>query len=276
MKFIVLLAMLFVNIAKADVVVVNIGATTSPTAMYAQAYAKNLQVPNKVISVKNCQEAVNVITNEPHVVVVVANDIYLQNRRLGTDCTFAITPRTAIAMSDAYFEICKRPASTKTFKTPNVRVGRASVHPIREWELDFNYRNQTSVKGIGYSGSRAVLAAVLNGEVDWGYIATEIAEPAVQQGQIDCPYDTNSQSRRNLGNEFAMLNNEYVLKYMLIALSNDNQTLTQMRGAAQNVNFQNYVMASRHQNFTYTPTFKDIDKFMTSVRSLDALLETYK
>ena len=276
MKFLILLATLVASLANAEVVVVNIGATTSPTALYAQAYAKNLVAPNKFISVKNCQEAVNVVTNESHVVVVVANDIYLQNRKLGTDCSFNITPKTVIAMSDAFFEICKRPASTKTFRTPNVRVGRASVHPIREWELDFNYRNQTSVKGIGFSGSKTVLAAVLNGDVDWGYIATEIAEPAMQQGQIECPYDTNSQSRRNLGNEFAMLNNEYVLKYMLVALTNDNQTLTQIRDAAQNVNFQNYVTSSRHQNFTYSPTFKDIDKFMTSVKSLNALLETYK
>lgn len=276
MKLFVLLAAMFVGVAQADVTVVNIGATTSPTALYAQAYSKNLTVPNKFISVKNCQEAVDVVKNESNVVVIVANDIYLQNRRIGMECSFPITPKTVVAMSDAYFEICKKPGAATTFRTPNVRVGRASVHPIREWELDFNYRNQTTVKGVGFSGSKTVLAAVLNGDVDWGYIATEIAEPAVQQGQIECPYNSNAQSKRNLGNEFAMLNNEYVLKYLLVGLSNDTKVLSAMQDAAANKNFQNYVTTSRHQNFTTSATFKDIERFMHSVRSLDALLDTYK
>ena len=263
------------TVATAETTVVNIGAATSPTALYAQAFAKNL--PNsKFITVKNCAEATEVARNNSNAVFVLVNDIFVQSQRLNQECNLPITTTSIVAMSDAYFEICRKSGNAKSLLVPNIIVGRASVHPIKEWQADFNKRNQASVKAVGYSGSKAVLAAVLNGEVDWGYIATEIAEPAIAQGTIECPYNSNASSPRSLHRSYDMQMNEYVLKYALVTTSKDASIVKELRAAARNEQFLNYLTVSRHANLVITPTDYNIDSFYQSVKSLNLLLDTYK
>lgn len=269
-------AMISVAAVASDVQVVNIGAATSPTALYTQAYSKNLAIGNRFVPAKSCRDAMDIANSAEHSVFLVANDIYLQSQRLKQECSPSLKPEHIIAMSDAYFEVCRKSGSTKTLRTPGVVVGRASVHPIKEWTADFNSRNRTSVKGVGFSGSKSVLAAVINGDADWGVIATEIAEPAVKEGSIECVYSTNSASAKSLHREFSMINNEYVLKYMLVANTRDPKILAQLKKSAQDPRFLEYLAHSRHTNVTTQPGKKDVDKFLESVADLNRLLDSYR
>jgi hypothetical protein len=184
-------------------------------------------------------------------------------------------PATVLAMSDGYFEVCRKKGSAKTLRDPGVVVGRASVHPIREWTADFNQRNRTTVKGMGFSGSKSVLTAVLNGDADWGVIAREIAVPAVKEGTIECPYNTEAASARSLHREFSMIMDEYVLKYMLVANVKDPKTLAELRKTAQDPRFREYLDASMHSNITLQPTQEHINQFQKSVSDLNRLLDSY-
>lgn len=274
-KYITVVLSLFSSVAIAsDITVINIGSATSPTAMYANAYAKNLSMSNTFVPAKSCRDAMAIAEKE-NSVLLVPNDIYLQAKRLGQECSPRLDPKNVIVMSDAYFEVCRKPKSTITLRSPNVTVGRASVHPIKEWEADFNKRNNTSVKGVGFSGSKTVLAAVLNGDVDWGIIAREIAEPALKDGRLECPYNTEAASPKSLHREFSMINDEYVLKYMLISTATDPKVLESLKLAAKNPKFLEYLKESKHTNVSTTPTASDIDSYLKSVEQLNLLLDTY-
>lgn len=258
----------------ADIKIINIGAATSPTAMYASAYAKNLDIPNTFVPAKSCRDAMALAEKEPSVLLV-PNDIYLQSKRLGQECSPKLDPTKILITSDAYFEVCKKSGSTKTLRSENVTVGRASVHPIKEWEYDFNKRNGTSVKGVAFSGSKSVLAAVLNGDADWGVIAREIADPAIKEGRIECPYNTESASDKSLHKQFNMINSEYVLKYILITNISDEKTLASLRKAAENPRFLSYLESSKHSNITVKPTQKQVNSYLESVNQLELLLDNY-
>ena len=274
MKKLLLALSFFATVAQAaDVQIVNIGAATSPTALYAQAYSKNLTIGNQFVPAKSCRDAMAIAGDS---VFLVANDIYLQARRLGQECSPPMRAENILAMSDGYFEVCRKKGSAKTLRDPGVIVGRASVHPIREWASDFNKRNKTTVKGVGFSGSKSVLAAVLNGDADWGVIAREIAVPAVKEGIIECPYNTEAASARSLHREFSMINDEYVLKYMLVANTKDPKILAALKKTAQDPRFRQYLEASMHSNITLQPTQKNVDQFLSSVSDLNRLLDSYR
>jgi hypothetical protein len=272
--FLITLSLLSFSAFADDVKIINIGAVTSPTAMYANAYAKNLQISNTFVPAKSCRDAMAIAEKEPSVLLV-PNDIYLQAQRLGQECSPKLTPSKILITSDAYFDICKKPGSDKTFNSPNVTVGRASVHPIKEWEYDFNKRNSTSVKGVAFSGSKTVLAAVLNGDADWGFIAREIAEPAIKEGRIECPYNTEASSPKSLHKKYSMINEEYVLKYILITNVTDESLLKSLKAAAANPAFLDYLKASKHTNISTNPTQTQVDSYLKSVDQLNVLLDSY-
>lgn len=272
-KFMLVLALFAASAQAADVQIVNIGSATSPTALYAQAYSKNLAMNNRFVPAKSCGDA---MTIKGDAVFLVANDIYLQARRLGQECSPPLSAKNVLAMSDGYFEVCRKRGSTKTLRDPGVVVGRASVHPIREWTADFNQRNRTTVKGVGFSGSKSVLTAVLNGDADWGVIAREIAQPAVKEGTIECPYNTESASPRSLHREFSMIADEYVLKYMLVARTTDAKVLAELRRTAQDPRFREYLETSLHSNIVTQPTQNHINQFLKSVTDLNRLLDSYR
>lgn len=257
-----------------SVKIINIGAATSPTAMYANAYAKNLQISNTFVPAKSCRDAMSIAEKEKSVLLI-PNDIYLQAQRLGQECSPKLDPTKILITSDAYFEICRKPESNKTFNSPDVTVGRASVHPIKEWEYDFNKRNNTDVKGIAFSGSGTVLTAVLNGDVDWGFIAREIAEPAVKEGRIECPYNTEASSPKSLHKKYSMINNEYVLKYILITNVTDKSLFNSLKSAAANPAFLNYLKASKHTNISTDPTQIHVDSYLKSIDQLNVLLTEF-
>lgn len=255
-----------------DVKIINIGAATSPTAMYANAYAKNLDIPNTFVPAKSCRDAIAIAKKESSVLLI-TNDVYLQANRLRQNCSFNFEPKNILIMSDAYFEVCKKPDIITSLNAKNVKVGRASVHPIKEWEYDFNQRNQTSVKGVAFSGSKTVLTAVLNGDVEWGIIAREIADPAIKEGRIVCPYNTEASSPKSLHRYFDMINDEYVLKYMLIAFTSDEKLLKELKKAAIDKNFLQYLEVSHHSNINTQLTKNDIDLYLDSIKQLRLLFD---
>jgi len=257
-----------------DIKIINIGAATSPTAMFVNAYSKNLEIPNTFIPAKSCRDAVAIAEKEDSVLLI-PNDVYLQAQRLNQPCGLNLDTHKILVMSDAYFEVCRKTGSDKTLRSPGTTVGRASVHPIKEWAADFNKRNRTSVKGIAFSGSRTVLTAVLNGDADWGVIAREIAEPAVKEGRIECPYDTEATSTKSLHKSFNMINDEYVLKYMLITNVKDPKILSALRKAARDPRFLDYLKESKHSNIVLEVTQKNIDLYLKSIRDLSMLLDSY-
>ena len=267
--------MLFSSFAQAaDVKVINIGAATSPTALFANAYSKNLSISNTFVPAKSCKDAMAIAEKEDSVMIV-PNDIYLQSQRLGQECSPKLEPNNILLMSDAYFEICRKSGNKTTFRDKDVTVGRASVHPIKEWTADFNKRNNTSVKGIAFSGSRNVLTGVLNGDVSWGVIAREIAEPAVKEGKIECPYNTEAASSRSLHRFFGMINEEYVLKYLLITNTKNPAVLEDLRRAAKDTRFLEYLTESKHSNIVTEVSKKHIDLYLKSLADLNLLLDSF-
>jgi hypothetical protein len=257
-----------------DIKIINIGAATSPTALFANAYSKNLSIPNTFVPAKSCKDAMAIAEKEDSVMIV-PNDIYLQSLRLGQECSPKLEPSKILLMSDAYFEVCKKSGSNVTLRDKGVTVGRASVHPIREWAADFNKRNSTSVKGIAFSGSRTVLTGVLNGDVNWGVIAREIAEPAVKEGKIECPYNTEASSIKSLHRSFDMINEEYVLKYLLITNIKNPVILEDLRRAAKNPKFLEYLSESKHSNIVTEVSKNHVDLYLKSISDLNLLLDSF-
>jgi hypothetical protein len=261
-------AFALVGTAQADTKVINIGPAVGPTAIYAQSFAKNLKLPNEFVTAKDCGSAVKMVEGTKDSVFLLPHDLITTARKLGDKCWETIDPKQVIVFSEAYYDICKLPDNKTTLRTPGVKVGRASVHPVKEWGDDFNAQNNTSVVSIGLPSSRFVLQAILSRDLDYGVVVRSMSAPAIKAGQIECPFSTDETSDRALSKSFKMKVNNFPLSNMLVANTSDPAVLADLRQAAKSEAFQNFLREGETAYSTTNATDADVKRFKKAVDEL--------
>lgn len=74
-----------------------------------------------------------------------------------------------------------------------ITLGWISMYPIDAIysELNNNSINR-KFKYVGFKNSGAVLAGVVNGDVDMGYVSVGVATPAITAGSVECQYSNKN------------------------------------------------------------------------------------
>ena len=165
----------WLGLEKDHIVVVNGGKSTSPTSVFAKSYVSAYQEGNFQLG-KNCDDTQKVAQQHPNSVRLLTNDHIASAIRRGETCDTNIDPTRIVLVAENHFQVCRLPATSKKLTDAGVTLGRASVHPVEAFNADFNASNPgVDLKTIPFKGSKNVLQAVLNGDIDWGIIASSIA-----------------------------------------------------------------------------------------------------
>lgn len=90
------------------------------------------------------------------------------------------------------YYICSRPGFTLP-KDRDITLGWISIYPIESIYSELN-NNTTGYKFkyVGFKGSSGVMQGVVNGDVDLGYVAVTVADPAIKAGSIECHYSNKN------------------------------------------------------------------------------------
>jgi hypothetical protein len=263
-----LTTMTLASVAQAQVKVINIGPAVGPTATYAQAFQKNLKGPSEFITAKDCGAAVKMVESNKDSVFLLPHDLITTARKMKDQCWENIDPKNVVVFSEAYYEVCRLPDNKTTLLTPGVKLGRASVHPVKEWGDDFNQQNKASVNSIGLASSRTVLQSLMSKDIDWGVIVRPVALSAINSGQIVCPFDTNDKSERALSKTYKMKVTNFPLSNIMVANTKDPKVMADLRQAAKSADFQQFLKTGEHAYISTDVTAEDMKKFNKAVEEL--------
>ena len=254
--------------AWADIKVISISPAVGPVAAFAQAYQKNLKGASSFVPVKDCETAMNMVAKADHAVVLLPHDLISTAKRLGDKCWTKFEPKQVVLYSEAYYDFCRLPNNTKQLTDAGTKLGRASMHPVQEWNKDFNQRNNAQLTSVGLTSSRQVLSAVLSGDVDWGLIVQSLSSPAVAAGQIVCPYSTDVKDSNSFHKTYKVYKENYPLSNLMFANTKDVKVLEDIKQAANSADFQEFLRKGKTTYWTTSVTDQDINRFLQAANDL--------
>lgn len=100
--------------------------------------------------------------------------------------------QVAVLQAGTAYYFCSKPGYVvPTGK--DITLGWISMYPIGPIynELNNNTTNR-KFKYVGFKNSGAVLAGVVNGDVDMGYVSVGVATPAIKAGSVECQYSNKN------------------------------------------------------------------------------------
>jgi len=257
----------WLGLEKGRIVVVNGGTSTSPTSVFAKSYVSAYQEGDFQLG-KNCDDTQKVAQKYSNSVRLLTNDHIASAIRRGEACDTNINPNRIVLVADNHFQVCRLPETSIKLTDAGVTLGRASVHPVEAFNADFNASNPgVDLKTIPFKGSKNVLQAVLNGDINWGIIASSIATPMIEQDKIVCEYDTTpkgSATGKSLNDHFNLNLDGFMLKYMLVAENTKTVTIDELKKAANSAEFQMYLVKGGFYNISTNVTASHVADIVKS------------
>lgn len=270
-KLLIATAMLLSTSAFAEFAI-NGGSAKSPTSAMMQAYS-TAHGGVKFKIAKDCEAAVRAGNRVKDSIYMLTSDQVAAGNKQRKNCSTNLDGTDDIVfMVKNKFKVCRLPGTTVGFDLAGATIGRASVHPIDAFVADFNRNNKTAIKGVALNGSKSVLAGVLNGDIDWGVIANDIATPVENEGRIVCDYDTTvagSSSGKSLNDAFKLDLDGFVLRFMFLAPNASPEEMANMKAVANGEQFQAYLNKGGFYSFTTEPTAADLKDFTDDITALE-------
>lgn len=254
--------------AMADIKVISISPAVGPVAAFAQAYQKNLKGASTFVPAKDCETAMNMVAKSEHAVVLIPHDLISTSKKMGDKCWTNFEPKQVVVYSEAYYDFCRLPNNNKQLTDAGTKLGRASMHPVQEWNKDFNQRNNAQLTSVGLTSSKQVLSSVISGDVDWGLIVQSLSAPAVAAGQIVCPFSTNTKDANSFHKTYKVFKENYPLSNLMFANTKDAKILEDMKQAANSADFQDYLRTGKTAYWTTNATQQDIKRFLQAADDL--------
>jgi hypothetical protein len=236
--------------------VINHSNKASPATVFAKSYQKGINPSADFWQADNCNQADDKYQNTKDAIMVYNADVGIAATSKGLNCPLRAEADKTIFVGKSYFRLCTNAADPKTIQEAKT-FGIASVILSPGIMADYN-NNGLTLEGVPYGGSKNVLTAVIANEVDFGIIGTGVANPALEKGQIACPYTTDPTADNYIGKtlnlKFPNLN---ITK--LVYTNSDNAELIQsLRNAATTNEFNAYLAKSGY-GFVKADNFTDAD-----------------
>jgi hypothetical protein len=243
-----------------DITIINVGNRQSPTAVFGLAFKNAIPGESQWVQANNCRDAQKTFNNTKNAVMIYSSSVDFRERANGDRCNQApLTVQNTLLISSLHVKICRKPNSQKKLTDPGSRLGIASVIATKKHEKEWN-TNGFTVKFVPYGGSTGVVQAVINGEIDWGWIGESTSSQFEKQGTLDCPYSTDPKSPGFLGKHMPQLTlPDFEIVTAVYTNSTDPTTLAQLQKAIKNPEFQNWLINSQNPSITDI-TVKDVEK----------------
>ena len=256
--------------------IVNHSNKASPATVFAQSYqaAVAKQMPVDFFQAQNCEEAESKYVKTPGAIMAFNADVNIAAKSKGLKCDVnpSVKPENLVYVGSSYFKICKAKDQAIKLTDKRVTFGMASVVLSKGIINDYN-SNGLNLIGVPYGGSKGVLAAVINKDINYGFIGASIAQPAIDAGQIVCELSTDPRDANFVGKTLKLKITDFRLASMIYTSEKDPKKVEAMRKAAATdkefVEFLNKNgISAKTSNFTQA----DLDNFKKWV---DFNYETY-
>jgi hypothetical protein len=196
-KFLIVSALLSsMSATAANIEVVTTSTLRGPQGTVINLIADESKVSGFNITARQtggCGEAVSYFENATGPVGIIWSDTMIANsEKTRQNCVIDFTKARAVLVTYAPYDICMR-KDFKLEKGASLLLGNNKFNP-QESHLEHLNQNNLGIKfkNITFDGSGPVLAALINKEIDVGYIASSNATSAIQAGSITCQYSTGS------------------------------------------------------------------------------------
>lgn len=194
-----LLATLFIGSASAETIkLISVSPFNGPVGQIVKAMNESVNQVGYSINPNlagSCAESLYKFENANGPFAILMTD---STARLGKKSNVNCLPNVAdnghvplLQVGVSYY-ICSKPGFTLP-KDRDITLGWISIYPIESIYQELN-NNTTGYKFkyVGFKGSSGVMQGVVNGDVDLGYIAVTVADPAIKAGSIECHYSNKN------------------------------------------------------------------------------------
>jgi len=257
------------TVATADTKVISVAPAVGPVAAYAQAYLKNLNMDASFVPVKDCETAMKMVERDPdNSVVLLPHDLISTAERLGETCWTEFTPEEVVGYAESHYLYCHLPGNTKALTDAGTKLGRASMHPVQEWNSDFNKRNNAQLTSVPFPTSKHTLSGLLAGDIDWGLIVKPLSIPPRDRGEIVCPFSSDARDSTSLHLTYDTIKPDYPLANLLFTKSADSAVVADMRQAAASAAFNEFHEKGKFTYWTANAGNDDIERFLRAAYDL--------
>ena len=231
--------------------------------IFAQSYAKNLQgVESKFVSLKDCDLAMKEVADSDDVIFLVASTNTITSMKHNVECVPKFKPEDILVTTITYFDYCQKAGNKLDLFKQRINIGAASIVPMDGMAKDLNTQNATRWVSVGYPASQLVATAVINGDIDLGFLTHSVAAPMIANKQLECPYTTNPKTPNYMAKSFRQVASDFEMDYILAVKSKDPKVRKAAVEAAQSAGFQEWLKSSGFDAYK-TSGFeqKDIDRW---------------
>ncbi len=275
---IVLVATSAMAVAGTDLKVMYIGTPqVGPPIILTQAYAQNLKVPTTFISMKDCASALRAVEQNDDVVFILSDVTTMTHQHKGEDCVPKFKPEDVVGTMSTSWHLCHKPGG-KSLGAGRVSFGVASVLPGAGIIRDFNTQNGLNIVNVSLASSSQTIAAILNGDIDWGLVQTGIAEPMIADGKLDCPLTFIPEGTelvkkdKYIGNHYDMKVPDLHCTFILVVKTKNPKIREAAIQAAQSKEFAAFLAKGKWININTSGKFeqKDVDSYNAYIKKLSA------
>ena len=213
--------------------------------IFAQSYGKNLQgVDSKFVSLKDCDLAMKEIADSDDVVYLLASTNTITAMKHNIECAPKFKPEDILVTTVTYFDYCQKAGNKLNLFKDRINIGAASIVPMDGMAKDLNAQNGTRWVSVGYPASQLVATAVLNGDIDLGFLTHSVASPMIANKQLECTYTTNPKAPNHMAYTFRQVQSDFEMDYILVVKSKDPKVRKAAVEAAQSKGFQDWLKTS--------------------------------
>lgn len=239
-------ALTFASVAQAAVII-NHSNKASPASVISRNFEKAVGEKNIAFyQAGNCEEAQSKFDSAPRAVMTYNADVGIAAKAKNLSCPLTAKPSQTVFIGKSYLRICTKAGSGKTLRTART-MGAASVILSPGLIKDYN-SNGLNLRGVPYGGSKDVLGALIAGDIDFGFVAAGIADPAVVSGQIECHFTTDPRKPNFIGKQLTLKIPTLPIAKVFYANTDDPAFLSQLRTAIDHPDFQAYLKKSGYDD----------------------------
>ena len=266
MKTLLASAMIAVSLSAVagEITVVTSSSKTSPTTAMAMSYQKGLE-NSSFYQAENCQDGIRKFESSDNTVINFGTSLSTAALSKGQTCLPKITVNNLVFYAEQYYQICTKRGSGKNFQTPGAGLGMASVMPADKIVEDINKRNGTTLKGVPFSGSKAVLLQVMSGDLALGVIGQSTAMKHQAAGDIDCIASTDPTDANFIDKQIKMAYPHLKIPVVLLHNIKDPADLARAKEAVNSDSYQAFLDSGRFHKRTTAPTQELIDAVIKQV-----------
>lgn len=182
----------------------------------------------------------------------------------GLKCPLTAKPAQTVFIGKSYLKVCTNAKNPKTLEQAKT-IGAASVILSKGLVEDYN-SNGLNLKGVPYGGSIGVLGGLVAGDIDVGFVATSIADPAIESGQITCALSTDPRRADYVANKYKLKVPSMPIVKVFYANTNDVDFIIKLQTAVNNSEFRAFLAKAKYDDVkTGKITQKDIDAVQTYI-----------